>query len=158
MNNLTFGNECYQYYETIAGGAGAGPDYDGASGVQTHMTNSRLTDPEVLECRFPVLLRRFALRAGSGGRGRRRGGDGLVRMIEFRAPMTAAILSNHRRVPPFGADGGEPGAPGINRLLRADGGSRLLAATAEVAVEPGDVVSIETPGGGGFGQLEHDGR
>jgi 5-oxoprolinase (ATP-hydrolysing) len=158
MNNFTFGDERYQYYETIAGGAGAGPDYDGASGVQTHMTNSRLTDPEVLESRFPVLLRRFALRAGSGGRGRRRGGDGLTRMIEFRASMTAAILSNHRRVAPFGADGGEPGAPGINRLLRADGSSRLLAATAEVAVEPGDVVAIETPGGGGFGQVEHDRR
>ncbi len=155
MNNFTFGDERYQYYETIAGGAGAGPDYDGASGVQTHMTNSRLTDPEVLESRFPVLLRRFALRAGSGGRGRQRGGDGLVRMIEFRAPMTAAILSNHRRVAPFGVDGGESGAPGINRLLRADGSSGLLPATAEVAVEAGDVVAIETPGGGGFGQPEH---
>jgi 5-oxoprolinase (ATP-hydrolysing) len=152
MNNFTFGNERYQYYETIAGGAGAGRDYDGASGVQTHMTNSRLTDPEVLESRFPVLLRRFALRTGSGGRGRHRGGDGLVRMIEFREPMTVAILSNHRRVAPFGLDGGEPAAPGINRWLRADGSLRSLAATAEIAVEAGDVVSIETPGGGGFGQ------
>jgi 5-oxoprolinase (ATP-hydrolysing) len=152
MNNFTFGNERYQYYETIAGGAGAGRDYDGASGVQTHMTNSRLTDPEVLESRFPVLLRRFALRTGSGGRGQHRGGDGLVRMIEFREPMTVAILSNHRRVAPFGLDGGEPAAPGINRWLRADGSLRSLAATAEIAVEAGDVVSIETPGGGGFGQ------
>jgi 5-oxoprolinase (ATP-hydrolysing) len=158
MNNFTFGDQRYQYYETIAGGAGAGPDFDGASGVQTHMTNSRLTDPEILESRFPVLLRRFALRAGSGGRGRRRGGDGLTRMIEFRVPMTAAILSNHRRVAPFGAGGGDPGAPGINRLLRADGSSALLPATAEVAVEAGDVVAIETPGGGGFGQLEHERR
>ena len=118
MNNFTFGNARYQYYETIAGGAGAGPGYDGASGVQTHMTNSRLTDPEVLESRFPVLLRRFALRAGSGGSGRHRGGDGLVRTVEFREPMTAAILSNHRRVAPFGADGGGEGSKGVNRLLR----------------------------------------
>ena len=154
MNNFTFGNERYQYYETIAGGAGAGPDYDGASGVQTHMTNSRLTDPEVLESRFPVLLRRFALRRSSGGDGRHRGGDGLIRMIEFREPMTASILSNHRRIAPFGIEGGGPGAPGVNRLLRRDGGSDSLAAAAEVGVEPGDVVSIETPGGGAFGQAE----
>ncbi len=154
MNNFTFGNERYQYYETIAGGAGAGPDYDGASGVQTHMTNSRLTDPEVLESRFPVLLRRFALRRSSGGDGRHRGGDGLIRMIEFREPMTASILSNHRRIAPFGIEGGGPGAPGVNRLLRRDGGSDSLAAAAEIGVEPGDVVSIETPGGGAFGQAE----
>ena len=109
MNNFTFGNERYQYYETIAGGAGAGPDFDGASGVQTHMTNSRLTDPEVLESRFPVLLRDFSLRANSGGDGRHRGGDGLLRCVEFREAMTAAILSNHRRVAPFGLAGGAPG-------------------------------------------------
>jgi 5-oxoprolinase (ATP-hydrolysing) len=158
MNNFTFGNERYQYYETIAGGAGAGRGYDGASGVQTHMTNSRLTDPEVLESRFPVLLRRFALRAGSGGIGRHRGGDGIIRTIEFREPMTAAILSNHRRVAPFGADGGGAGATGVNRLLRGDGTSELLAATAEIAVEAGDVVSIETPGGGAFGQRQNERR
>jgi 5-oxoprolinase (ATP-hydrolysing) len=156
MNNFTFGNERYQYYETIAGGAGAGPGYDGASGVQTHMTNSRLTDPEVLESRFPVLLRRFAFRAGSGGSGRYRGGDGLIRTIEFREPMTAAILSNHRRVAPFGAAGGGEGSKGVNRLLRRDGTSELLAGTAEIAVEAGDVVSIETPGGGGFGQGQNE--
>jgi 5-oxoprolinase (ATP-hydrolysing) len=156
MNNFTFGNARYQYYETIAGGAGAGPGYDGASGVQTHMTNSRLTDPEVLESRFPVLLRRFALRAGSGGSGRYRGGDGLIRTIEFREPMTAAILSNHRRVAPFGAAGGGEGSKGVNRLLRRDGTSELLAGTAEIAVEAGDVVSIETPGGGGFGQGQNE--
>ena len=158
MNNFTFGNARYQYYETIAGGAGAGPGYDGASGVQTHMTNSRLTDPEVLESRFPVLLRRFALRAGSGGVGRYRGGDGLIRTIEFREPMTAAILSNHRRVAPFGADGGGEGSKGINRLMRADRTSELLAGTAEIAVEAGDVVSIETPGGGAFGQRQNERR
>jgi len=158
MNNFTFGNARYQYYETIAGGAGAGPGYDGASGVQTHMTNSRLTDPEVLESRFPVLLRRFALRAGSGGSGRHRGGDGLIRTIEFREPMTAAILSNHRRVAPFGAAGGGEGSKGVNRLLRRNGTSELLAGTAEVAVEAGDVVSIETPGGGAFGQGQNERR
>jgi 5-oxoprolinase (ATP-hydrolysing) len=158
MNNLTFGNDRYQYYETIGGGAGAGPGYDGASGVQTHMTNSRLTDPEVLESRFPVLLRRFAIRAGSGGDGKHRGGDGLTRQIEFREAMTVAILSNHRRVAPFGAGGGAAGAPGVNRLKHHDGRSELLAATAEVAVEPGDVISIETPGGGGFGHREGESR
>jgi len=156
MNNFTFGNERYQYYETIAGGSGAGPGYDGASGVQTHMTNSRLTDPEVLERRFPVLLREFALRTGSGGRGAWRGGDGLVREIEFREPMTAAILSNHRRVAPFGLAGGEPGAVGVNRLRRRDGRSETLQATAEFAVDAGDRLRIETPGGGGYGRAVAD--
>ncbi len=152
MNNFTFGNDRYQYYETIAGGAGAGPDYDGASGVQTHMTNSRLTDPEVLETRFPVLLREFSIRTGSGGAGRHRGGDGLVRRIEFREPMTAAILSNHRRVAPFGMAGGDAGRPGRNSVRRRGGAaSELLAAAVDVAVEPGDEIQIETPGGGGFG-------
>ena len=152
MNNFTFGNERLQYYETIAGGAGAGPAFHGASGVQTHMTNSRLTDPEVLERRFPVLLRRFAVRTGSGGAGEFRGGDGLLRRVEFREAMTVAILSNHRRVPPFGLAGGEPGQPGVNRLERRGGGLETLAATAEFAVQPGDCVQIETPGGGGFGR------
>jgi 5-oxoprolinase (ATP-hydrolysing) len=152
MNNFTFGNERYQYYETIAGGAGAGPGFHGASGVQTHMTNSRLTDPEVLEERFPVLLRRFAIRTGSGGTGEFRGGDGLVRCVEFREAMTAAILSNHRRIAPFGLEGGEPGQPGINLLMRRDGRSETLAAMAEVTVEPGDQIEIATPGGGGFGR------
>jgi 5-oxoprolinase (ATP-hydrolysing) len=151
MNNFTFGNARYQYYETIAGGAGAGPGFHGASAVQTHMTNSRLTDPEVLEERFPVLLRRFAIRRGSGGAGEFRGGDGVVREVEFREAMTAAILSNHRRVPPFGLSGGEAGKTGENRLLRRDGRSEALAATAEVAVEAGDRIEIATPGGGGFG-------
>jgi 5-oxoprolinase (ATP-hydrolysing) len=154
MNNFTFGNERYQYYETIAGGAGAGPDYDGASGVQTHMTNSRLTDPEVLENRYPVLLREFALRAGSGGKGAQHGGDGLVRRVEFREAMTAAILSNHRRVAPFGLAGGEPGETGINRLIRADGRSETLPATVKIDVLPADQIEIATPGGGGFGRAE----
>jgi len=151
MNNLTFGDASHQYYETIAGGAGAGPGFDGASGVQTHMTNSRLTDPEVLESRHPVLLREFRYRHGSGGAGAHRGGNGLVRRIAFRAPMTVAILSNHRRVAPFGLAGGNDGATGINRLLRAGGESIELPACASSEVGAGDEIVIETPGGGGFG-------
>jgi 5-oxoprolinase (ATP-hydrolysing) len=152
MNNFTFGNERYQYYETIAGGSGAGDGFAGASGVQTHMTNSRLTDPEVLETRFPVLLREFSLRRGSGGDGAFRGGDGLVRCVEFREAMTAAILSNRRRIAPFGLEGGAAAMKGENRVLRRDGRSETLAATAEVAVEAGDRILIATPGGGGFGR------
>jgi 5-oxoprolinase (ATP-hydrolysing) len=151
MNNLTFGDDSHQYYETIAGGSGAGAGFDGASGVQTHMTNSRLTDPEVLESRHPVLLREFRYRRGSGGPGRHRGGDGLVRRIEFRAPMTVAVLANHRRVAPFGLAGGGSGATGINRVLRRNGEILLLPACAALAVEAGDAIEIETPGGGGFG-------
>ena len=151
MNNFTFGDAAQQYYETIAGGAGAGPGFDGASGVQTHMTNSRLTDPEVLESRHPVLLREFRYRRGSGGAGANRGGDGLVRTIEFRAPMTAAILSNHRRVAPFGLAGGADGAPGVTRHLRVDGSVTELPACAAVEVAAGDAIVIESPGGGGFG-------
>ena len=151
MNNFTFGNEHHQYYETIAGGSGAGADFDGTSAVHTHMTNSRLTDPEVLELRFPVLLREFRVRAGSGGAGRHRGGDGTVRRIEFREAMTASILANHRRVPPFGLSGGKPGALGSNRVIRRDGDVEELPATASVRVAAGDAFVIETPGGGGFG-------
>jgi 5-oxoprolinase (ATP-hydrolysing) len=152
MNNFTFGNERYQYYETIAGGAGAGPDFDGASGVQTHMTNSRLTDPEVLETRFPVLLREFSIRRGSGGAGRHRGGDGLVRRVEFREAMRANVLANHRRIAPFGLEGGAPGRPGRNTITRPGRTeSETVAATFGLAVEPGDEIRIETPGGGGFG-------
>ncbi|HUG04403.1 MAG TPA: hydantoinase B/oxoprolinase family protein [Steroidobacteraceae bacterium] len=151
MNNFTFGDATHQYYETIAGGAGAGPGFDGASGVQTHMTNSRLTDPEVLESRHPVIVREFRYRRGSGGAGAHRGGDGLVRAIEFRAPMTAAILSNHRRIAPFGLAGGSDGARGITRLLRANGQTEELPACAAIDIGSGDVIVIETPGGGGFG-------
>jgi 5-oxoprolinase (ATP-hydrolysing) len=151
MNNFTFGNERYQYYETLCGGAGAGPTFDGASAVHTHMTNSRLTDPEVLEQRFPVRVRRFAIRRGSGGRGAHRGGDGIVRDIEFLVPMQAAILSNRRRVPPFGLHGGEPGRCGRNYVLRADGRIEELGATAALELAAGDRFVIETPGGGGYG-------
>ncbi len=152
MNNFTFGDERRQYYETIAGGSGAGPGFDGASAVQTHMTNSRLTDPEVLETRFPVLLERFSIRRGSGGPGASRGGDGVVRRIRFREPMTAAILSNRRRIPPFGLEGGDPGKCGENRVERADGTVETLGGTGRRQMAPGDVFVVETPGGGGFGK------
>ncbi len=151
MNNFTFGDATRQYYETIAGGSGAGPDFDGADAVQTHMTNSRLTDPEVLESRFPVRLDEFSIRRGSGGAGHHHGGDGVVRRVRFLEPMTAAILSNRRRVPPFGVDGGLPGTVGRNSIDRADGRREALGSTAEVSMQPGDVFVIETPGGGGFG-------
>ncbi len=151
MNNFTFGNDIHQYYETIAGGAGAGPDFDGASAVQTHMTNTRLTDPEVLETRFPVLVEQFSVRRESGGAGAHRGGDGAIRRIRFRAPMTAAILSNRRATAPFGLAGGEAGAAGVNRVERTNGSVEALGATQRVGMNPGDVFIIETPGGGGYG-------
>jgi len=151
MNNFTFGNARHQYYETLCGGAGAGPGFDGASAVHTHMTNSRLTDPEVLEQRYPVRIVRFAIRRGSGGAGRRRGGDGVVREVEFLEPMQAAILSNRRRVAPLGLAGGSPGACGRNYVLRSDGRVEELPATAAVELGAGDRFVIETPGGGGYG-------
>jgi 5-oxoprolinase (ATP-hydrolysing) len=151
MNNFTFGDSGRQYYETICGGSGAGATFGGADAVQTHMTNSRLTDPEVLEARFPVLVESFAVRRGSGGRGRCAGGDGVVRAIRFREPMTAAILSNRRRVAPFGLDGGGEGAVGRNIVVRVDGREERLGSTAAVAMEAGDLFRIETPGGGGYG-------
>ena len=154
MNNLTFGNETYQYYETIAGGSGAGPDFDGTDAVHTHMTNSRLTDPEVLEWRFPVLLESFAIRRGSGGRGRHRGGDGTTRRLRFLEPMTAAILSSHRTVPPFGVRGGEPGEPGRNWVERADGSRTDLSGTDMTEMGVGDVFVVETPAAGGYGAPE----
>src|SRR5690606_4783944 len=141
----------HQYYETICGGAGAGPGFDGASAVHTHMTNSRLTDPEVLEWRYPVRIRRFEIRRGSGGDGRHRGGDGVVREIEFLKPMHAAILSNRRRKAPFGLAGGGAGAPGRNYVGRARGEIVALGPVASVALAAGDRLVIETPGGGGYG-------
>jgi 5-oxoprolinase (ATP-hydrolysing) len=156
MNNFTFGDADCQYYETIAGGAGAGPGFEGASGVQTHMTNSRLTDPEVLESRLPVLLREFRYRRGSGGAGLHRGGDGLVRRIAFRRPLQAAILSNHRRLAPRGLEGGADGARGTTTVIRADGRRESLGATAATTVEAGDEILIETPGGGGWGAATRD--
>jgi 5-oxoprolinase (ATP-hydrolysing) len=154
MNNFTFGNTRVQYYETIAGGSGAGDGFDGTSAVQTHMTNSRLTDPEVLESRFPVLVDCFAVRRGSGGVGRWRGGDGVVRRIRFREAATAGILSNRRVVPPFGLAGGTAGAAGTNGVERADGSVETLGGTATVDMAPGDVFVVATPGGGGYGENE----
>jgi 5-oxoprolinase (ATP-hydrolysing) len=153
MNNFTFGNATYQYYETISGGSGAGPGFDGTSVVQTHMTNSRLTDPEVLEFRFPVRLESYAIRKGSGGAGQWRGGDGGVRRVRFLEAMTASILSNGRHVPAFGSEGGAPGALGVNRVERADGRIEALDHIGSAAMLPGDVFVIETPGGGGWGSV-----
>ena len=153
MNNFTFGNNAeYQNYETICGGAGAGPDFDGTSAVHTHMTNTRATDPEILEWRFPVVLESFSIRHGSGGAGRHRGGDGIVRRVRFRESMTAAIVSGHRRVPPYGMAGGEPGMIGKNYVERADGSIETLTGTDMTDMHPNDVFVIETPGGGGYGE------
>ncbi|WP_432176879.1 hydantoinase B/oxoprolinase family protein [Streptomyces sp. Tue6028] len=158
MNNVTFGNERHQYYETVASGSGAGDGFPGAPVVQTHMTNSRLTDPEVLEWRLPVRLDEFAVRRGSGGAGRWRGGDGGVRRLRFLEPMTVSTLSQHRRVAPYGMAGGEPGGLGANRVERADGTVTELGGSDSADVGPGDVLVIETPGGGGYGPppREHD--
>ena len=154
MNNFTFGDDQYQYYETICGGSGAGPDFDGTSAVHTHMTNSRLTDPEVLEWRYPVLLESHRINRGSGGAGRHRGGDGTIRRIRFLDPMGAALLSNHRIVAPFGFDGGAPGACGRQWVERADGRREELPGCAKTEVTAGDVFVIQTPAGGGFGAGE----
>jgi len=151
MNNLAFGNARFGYYETIGGGAGAGPGFAGASGVHTHMTNTRITDPEILEARAPVIVRRFALRRGTGGAGRFCGGDGLLREREFTEAVEASLLSERRAVAPWGLAGGGPGAAGRNTLLRADGSVTPLAARARIALAPGDRLRIETPGGGGYG-------
>jgi 5-oxoprolinase (ATP-hydrolysing) len=150
MNNFTFGNGRYQYYETICGGSGAGADFDGTDAVHTHMTNSRLTDPEVLEWRFPILLESFSIRPNSGGSGHHRGGNGVIRRLRFLEPMTAAILSSHRVVPPYGLQGGEAGALGRNYVERSDGTVEELGSTAVVEMNDGDMFVIETPGGGGF--------
>jgi len=162
MNNFTFGNQRHQYYETISGGSGAGGRFDeqgqlvggfhGTSVVQTHMTNSRLTDPEVLEFRFPVRLESYEIRRDSGGAGRWHGGDGGVRRVRFLEAMTASILSNGRIVPAFGMQGGQSGAPGINRVVRADGTVQELGHIGQTQMAPGDLFEIHTPGGGGFGR------
>jgi 5-oxoprolinase (ATP-hydrolysing) len=154
MNNFTFGNLAHQYYETIAGGSGAGPDHDGTSAVQTHMTNSRLTDPEILEARLPVRLEQFAIRRGSGGPGVHKGGDGVIRAVTFLEPMRANILANRRRVPPRGLMGGADAQPGRNWVERTDGSVEMMTATDSAEVAPGDRFVIETPGGGGFGRKD----
>ena len=154
MNNFTFGNERYQYYETIAGGSGAGDGFNGASAVQTHMTNSRLTDPEVLELRFPVMVDEFSIRQNSGGSGKFHGGNGVVRKIRFKQAMTAAILSGHRIVPPYGSAGGKSALVGLNYVVRANSEREYLSSTQETQMNVDDVFVVETPGGGGFGSDE----
>lgn len=154
MNNFTFGNHEYQYYETICGGSGAGNCFNGTDAVQSHMTNSRITDPEVLELRFPVLLEEFSIREGSGGRGRYTGGNGVVRKVRFLEKMKAAILSSHRKYPPFGMNGADGGKCGRNLIIRKSGECEEIEGTAEIEMDEGDVFVIETPGGGGFGKLE----
>jgi 5-oxoprolinase (ATP-hydrolysing) len=151
MNNLTFGNAIYQYYETICSGAPAGPGFDGADAVHTHMTNSRLTDPEVLELRYPVVLEDFHIRRGSGGHGRWSAGDGTSRTIRFLERMDCALLSGHRRVPPFGLAGGEPGQIGENWVRRADGSMERLGGCAQTVLEAGEAIIVRTPTGGGYG-------
>jgi 5-oxoprolinase (ATP-hydrolysing) len=151
MNNFLFGDARWQYYETICGGTGAGPGFPGTSAVQTHMTNTRMTDPEVLELRYPVVLEEFSIRTGSGGAGRWAGGDGSRRRIRFLAPMTAVVVASRRNVPPFGLAGGADGAPGRQWVDRADGHRTVLTGVDRAEVGPGDVVTIETPGGGGYG-------
>ena len=153
MNNFTFGDDEYQYYETVCGGSGAGPGFDGTDAVHTHMTNSRLTDPEVLEWRFPVLLEAFSIRRGSGGAGQFKGGDGTTRRMRFLQPLTAAILSSHRSVPPFGIAGGAPGALGRNWVERTDGTRTELSGTDSTEMNAGDIFVIETPAGGGYGKV-----
>ncbi len=151
MNNLLFGDRARQYYETICGGMGAGPDQPGASAIQTHMTNTRMTDPEILEMRYPVRLETFAIRRGSGGAGMQRGGDGSVRRIRFLEPMTTVVVASRRTVPPFGLQGGEPGAAGRQWVERADGSRHEMTGTDQAELRPGDAFVIETPGGGGYG-------
>lgn len=151
MNNFLFGNDVYQYYETIGGGAGAGRAFDGASAVHTHMTNTRLTDPEILELRYPVRVEQTAIRRNSGGTGRHRGGDGMVRALRFLEPMTATLVSSRRRVAPFGMAGGGDGAPGRQWVTRANGTHEDVDGCGSIAIDAGDLIVIETPGGGGFG-------
>jgi len=152
MNNFLFGDATRQYYETICGGTGAGPGFDGTSAIQTHMTNTRMTDPEVLELRYPVRQDLFAIRRGSGGAGQWHGGDGAIRRIRFLEPMTAVIVSSRRKVAPFGLDGGSDGAPGLQWVERVDGTRETLTGTDRAELLPGDVFVIETPGGGGYGR------
>ncbi len=156
MNNFTFGNQHYQYYETICGGSGAGNGFNGTDAVQTHMTNSLLTDPEVLESRYPVMLESFSIRENSQGRGQYSGGNGVVRKVRFLESMTAGILSSHRVVPPFGLAGGTSGKVGKSYVIRKDQSIEDLDSTATVEMQPGDTFVIETPGGGGYGYTKSD--
>jgi 5-oxoprolinase (ATP-hydrolysing) len=153
MNNFTFGNDRYQYYETVSGGTGAGEGFNGTDTVQAHMTNSRLTDPEVLEWRFPVRIDSHSIRPGSGGAGKWHGGNGATRRVRFLEPMTAAILAGHRRIAPYGMAGGKPGDVGRNWVERNDGSRTDLSYADETQMKAQDVFVIETPGGGGYGEF-----
>ena len=152
MNNFTFGNDRHQYYETICGGSGAGPAFDGTAAVHTHMTNSRLTDPEVLEWRYPVVLESHRINRGSGGKGRNRGGDGTIRRVRFLERMQAALVSNRRKVPPFGLHGGGPGITSDQWIERADGTREPLEGRCRTEVGAGDVFAVQTPSGVGYGR------
>jgi 5-oxoprolinase (ATP-hydrolysing) len=154
MNNLTFGNARYQYYETICSGAPAGEGFNGADAVHTHMTNSRLTDPEILESRFPVVLEDFHIRFGSGGKGRWHAGGGIRRTLRFREKMDCAILSGHRRVRPFGLEGGEPGETGRNEVRRLNGTVEPLKGCDQTVLEAGEAITVVTPTGGGYGKTQ----
>ena len=151
MNNLTFGNEKYQYYETICGGTGAGSDFDGCDAVHSHMTNSRLTDPEILEIRFPVMIQDFSIRAESGGSGQYTGGNGVSRKILFLEKMQVSLLSSHRLNPPSGINGGDNGTIGSNRVIRENGKIINLKGIDQTSLDKGDILWLETPGGGGYG-------
>lgn len=157
MNNFCFGSDepdsSFGYYETICGGSGAGPFGNGTSGVHTNMTNTRITDPEIMERRYPVILRRFCLRPGSGGSGRNKGGDGIIRDVEFSMPMKASILSERRAFAPYGLEGGENGARGLNTWVKVDGSAINIGGKNTVQVAAGDRIVIETPGGGGYGEI-----
>ena len=151
MNNFSFGNEKFQYYETICGGTGAGPTFNGSDATQSHMTNSRITDPEILEANFPVLLQKFSIRRDCGGQGKYSGGNGVTREITFLEPMVVSILSNCRRISPHGLNGGSSGMRGENILITTDQAITILGSDCELDVKKGDTVKINTPGGGGYG-------
>jgi 5-oxoprolinase (ATP-hydrolysing) len=153
MNNVVFGNDRVSYYETVCGGAGAGPGFNGASAVHTHMTNTRITDPEVIEYRFPVRVKRFEIRRGSGGQGKYKGGSGVIREMEFLDDLEVSVLSQHRTTSPYGMEGGEPGMPGTQRIVRASGAVEELKGIDGIKVSPRDRLILETPGGGGWGKL-----
>jgi len=152
MNNFVYGNDRFQNYETICGGTGAGDGFGGASAVHSHMTNTRMTDPEVLETRFPVRVEEFSIRRGSGGAGKWAGGNGITRRLRFLEPMTVTVLSSHRKVPPHGANGGSPGHCGRNAVERSDGRLEPLKGNDQAEMKSGDIFTMQTPGGGGFGK------
>ena len=154
MNNLIFGNDRCSYYETICGGTGAGAGFDGADGVHSHMTNTAITDPEILEWRFPVRLERFAIRQDSGGTGKNNGGNGIVRELVFTEPVSLSLLTQNRTQGPYGMDGGQAGSPGEQRLAKRNGENIELGATSQESLNAGDRLILKTPGGGGFGKPE----